>query len=157
MIVLDTNVISELFRRQPEARVVARLESLEVEVAITAITLAELFAGVRRLPDGRRKEELGKALSTTVEPYRGGHAVLPFDESCADAYAEILCERERVGLPIMTADAQIAAICRTHEAVCATRDTKAFAYTGIVLVDPWVAPRTGLSTRPFSKQAPASR
>lgn len=137
MIVLDTNVISELFRREPDAGVVAWLESLESDVAITAITLAELLAGVRRLPEGRRKSELDDAIAAAVEPYRGGHAVLPFDDSCADAYAEILYERERAGHPVTTADAQIAAICRVRGAVCATRNTKDFANTGIELIDPW--------------------
>jgi len=63
--------------------------------------------------------------------------MLPFDDSCAAAYAEILYERERAGLPIATADAQIAAICRTHGAVCATRNTKDFVRTGVELIDPW--------------------
>ncbi|SEB35012.1 hypothetical protein SAMN04489806_3057 [Paramicrobacterium humi] len=139
MIVLDTNVISELFRREPDARVVSWLESLEDDVAITAITLAELFAGVRRMPDGRRKADLARAVSAAVEPYRGGHAVLPFDEACAVPYAEILLERERAGLPIATADAQIAAICRTLDAVCATRNTRDFAHTGVAVVDPWAS------------------
>lgn len=137
MIVLDTNVISEVFRREPDERVVAWLESLEDEVVITAVTLAELLAGVRRLPSGRRKAELESAVLEAIEPYRRGHAVLPFDESCAEAYAELLCERERAGLPISTADAQIAAICRTHDAACATRNIKDFARTGISIVDPW--------------------
>lgn len=138
MIVLDTNVVSELFRRAPDVGVVSWLESLEGDdVAITAVTLAELLAGVRRLPEGRRKSELATAVGAAVEPYRGGHAVLPFDDSCADAYAEILCERERVGLPIMTADAQIAAICRAHRAVCATRNVKDFVETGVEVIDPW--------------------
>ncbi len=136
MIVLDTNVISELFRRVPDPGVTAWLESLEGDVAITAITLAELFAGVRRLPEGRRKAELADAVTAAVEPYRG-HAVLPFDDSCADAYAEILHECERVGQPVATADAQIAAICRVRGAVCATRNTKDFVNTGIELIDPW--------------------
>jgi predicted nucleic acid-binding protein len=140
MIVLDTNVISEVLRQEPDERVLTWLESLDDEVAITAITLAELFAGVRRLPDDRRKAELEAAVSTAVALYRGGHAILPFDETCADAYAEILNERERVGHPIATADAQIAAICRAYGAVCATRNTKDFVHTGIVVVDPWTAP-----------------
>ena len=137
MIVLDTNVVSELFRREPDARVVAWLELLEGDVAITAVTLAELLAGVRRLPDGRRKSDLEAAVIAAVEPYRGSHAVLPFDDECAEPYAEILLERGRAGLPIATADAQIAAICRTHDAVCATRNTKDFVHTGIELIDPW--------------------
>ena len=137
MIVLDTNVISELFRREPDTGVVAWLESIDGEVAITAVTLAELFAGVRRLPDSRRKSDLEAAVIAAVEPYRGSHAVLPFDDACAEPYAEILFDRERAGLPIATADAQIAAICRTHDAACATRNTKDFVETGIDLIDPW--------------------
>ena len=137
MIVLDTNVVSELFRRHPDAGVVSWLESLDGDVAITAVTLAELLAGVRRLPEGSRKSELEAALTAAVEPYRGGHAVLPFDDSCAAVYADVLFERERAGLPISTADAQIAAICRVHGAVCATRNTNDFVMTGVELIDPW--------------------
>jgi predicted nucleic acid-binding protein len=137
MIVLDTNVVSELLRREPDASVIAWIESLDGEVAITAITLAELLAGVRRLPEGRRKSDLEAAVIAAVEPYRGSHAVLSFDDECAEAYAEVLFERERAGLPIATADAQIAAICSTNDAVCATRNTKDFVKTGIALIDPW--------------------
>lgn len=139
MIVLDTNVISEVLRREPDQRVVAWLESLNDEVAITAITLAELFAGVRRLPDGRRKASLEVAVSTAVEPYRNSQTVLPFDETCAEPYAEILYQREQMGLPIATADAQTAAICLAHDAACATRNIKDFADTGVKLIDPWAA------------------
>lgn len=137
MIVLDTNVVSELFRREPDAGVVAWVESLEGDVAITAITLAELLAGVRRLPEGRRRSGLETAVLAAVGPYRDGHAILPFDDSCAEAYAEVLLERERAGLPIATADAQIAAICRARGAVCATRNVKDFVHTGVEVVDPW--------------------
>lgn len=137
MIVLDTNVISEVFRPRPEARVVAWLESLTGEVAITAVTLAELMAGVRRLPDGRRKSDLSFRIDAAVAPYRGSRSVLPFDDTSAGPYAEILVAREAVGLPISTADAQIAAICRAHGATCATRNVKDFAHTGIELLDPW--------------------
>lgn len=69
MIVLDTNVISELFRREPDERVVAWLESLDDEVAITAVTLVERFAGVRRVPDGRRKAELEQSVLAAVTPW----------------------------------------------------------------------------------------
>ena len=137
MIVLDTNVISEVFRKAPETRVVEWLHSLDDEVAITAVTLAELIAGLRRMPDGQRKRELTQAVALAVEPYRGEGAILPFDASCVEAYAEVLHRRERMGLPISTADAQIAAICRTHEAVCATRNTRDFAETGVVVFNPW--------------------
>lgn len=139
MIVLDTNVISEIFRPSPEARVLDWLASLTGDVAITSVTLAELLAGLRRLPDGQRKEALTRRIETALEPYRGSRSVLPFDDLAADRYADVLVARESAGAPISTADAQIAAICRAHGATCATRNVKDFAHTGVELVDPWRA------------------
>jgi len=137
VIVLDTNVISEVFRPSPEVNVVEWLASLTGDVAITSVTLAELLAGVRRLPDGRRKAELRKHIESALEPYRGSRSVLPFDESAAGCYADVLAAREAAGAPISTADAQIAAICLAHDATCATRNIKDFAHTGVELIDPW--------------------
>ena len=139
MIVLDTNVISEIFRPEPELRVIAWLEALTCDVAITAVTLGELLAGVRRLPTGRRRSVLTATLETALEPYRETSAILPFDDRAAEQYAELHWTREKSGLPIHTADAQIAAICRVHGATCATRNTKDFAKTGVALINPWTA------------------
>lgn len=139
MIVLDTNVVSELFRPRPEAAVVAWLESLTGDVAITAITLAELLAGIRGLPDGRRKTALGAQVESALQPYRRTGAVLPFDDDAAEFYADVVVRRRQAGRPISTADAQIAAICRSRDAVCATRNTADFAHTGVALSDPWRA------------------
>lgn len=137
MIVLDTNVISEIFRPRPEPRVLAWLEALKDDVAITAVTLAELLAGVRRLPSGQRKTDLAVAIDRAIRPYRATRSVLAFDDAAAAEYAEILVKREHAGRPISMADAQIAAICRLHGATCATRNTKDFARTGVQVVNPW--------------------
>ncbi len=137
MIVLDTNVISEIFRPQPEPRVLAWLESLTDDVAITSITLAELLAVVRRLPEGRRKTDLEAAIQSAIQPYRDTRSLLAFDENAAAEYAEVFVLRERAGLPISTADAQIAAICRANRAVCATRNVKDFEATGVDVANPW--------------------
>ena len=137
MIVLDTNVVSEIFRPQPEPRVVAWLESLTDDVAITTVTLAQLLAGVRRLPDGRRKEELETVIEAAIEPYRGTRSLLAFDHDAADAYADVLIARDRAGLSISMAAAQIAAICRASGATCATRNVKDFRLTGVEVTDPW--------------------
>lgn len=137
MIVLDTNVISEVFRTSPDVRVVGWLKSLTGDVAITAVTLAELLAGVRRLPGGRRKVMLAARIDGALQPYQESRAILAFDGEAASRYVDILVVRERAGLPISTADAQIAAICRSHDAVCATRNTKDFVSTGVELVNPW--------------------
>ncbi|MCW1805704.1 type II toxin-antitoxin system VapC family toxin [Brachybacterium squillarum] len=137
MIVLDTNVISEIFRPSPEPRVVEWLVSLTGDVAITSITLAQLLAGVRRLPNGQRKDELAQRIDEAVAPYRGSRSVLAFDDDAAERYAEVLASREAAGAPVSTADAQIAAICLAHGATCATRNAKDFQHTGVELVDPW--------------------
>ncbi|GAA1456267.1 type II toxin-antitoxin system VapC family toxin [Nocardiopsis exhalans] len=137
MIVLDTNVISEIFRPAPEPRVLEWLTSLTDDVAITSITLAELLAGVRRLPDGRRKDVLATRIDEAIEPYRGSRSVLAFDDIAAERYADVLASRESAGAPISTADAQIAAICLAHDATCATRNVKDFAHTGVEIIDPW--------------------
>ena len=139
MIVLDTNVISEIFRPSPEPRVIEWLVSLTGDVAITSITLAELLAGVRSLPDGRRKDDLAQRIEQAVAPYRGSRSVLAFDADAAERYAEVLASREAAGAPVSTADAQIAAICLAHGATCATRNVKDFQHTGVELVDPWNA------------------
>jgi predicted nucleic acid-binding protein len=139
VIVLDTNVISEIFRPHPDARVVAWLETLTGDVAITAVTLAELLAGVRSIPAGKRKTVLGARIDAAIQPYRETKAILAFDDVAADHYAGIFIARKTAGLPTHAADAQIAAICRAHGAVCATRNTKDYAETGVELIDPWAA------------------
>ncbi len=139
MIVLDTNVISEFFRPHPDGNVIRWLQNLQEPAAITSVTLAELLAGVERLPEGRRKAELSNAISAAVAPYRSTRAVLPFSEEAAPRYAEILHRRERAGLPIATADAQIGAICLVNQATLATRNTKDFVATGVQVLNPWEA------------------
>lgn len=138
MIVLDTNVISEVFKPAPNPQVVTWLESLTGDVAITTITLAELLAGVRRLPAGRRKSTLTTRINVAMQPYRDTQALLPFDDAAADHLATIVVARELAGHPIALADAQIAAICRSRGASCATRNTKDFVGTEVDLVNPWM-------------------
>jgi toxin FitB len=137
VIVLDTNVISELTRQSPAPSVLHWLDSLAVaEIATTAITAAELLYGVARLQDGRRKTELAAAVDGLLnEDFQG--RVLPFGEPAARRYADIVSGRERLGRPIGVADAQIAAICRNIGATLATRNTDDFAETGIELINPW--------------------
>jgi predicted nucleic acid-binding protein len=137
VIVLDTNVISELARPVPDPGVLSWLDALEVaELATTAITAAELRYDVARLPDGDRKRELAVVIrGILTEDFHG--RVLPFDERASVRYAEIVSRRERIGRPIGPAAAQIAAICRNLGAILATRNTADFEETGIELIDPW--------------------
>jgi predicted nucleic acid-binding protein len=137
VILLDTNVLSELIRAEPDKAVTEWLDSLDAAtVATTAITAAELLYGVARLPTGRRKERLGEAIHGLIEEDFEGR-VEPFDATAANHYAELLSDRERAGRPISAADAQIAAICRKLGATLATRNTSDFEVTGIDLLDPW--------------------
>jgi toxin FitB len=137
VIVLDTNVISELTRQAPTPGVMSWLDSLPAtDVAITAITAAEMLYGVARLLGGRRKTELAAAVGGLLsDDFRD--RVLAFDEPAARRYADIVTAGERAGRPIGAADAQIAAICQATNAALATRNTDDFAGTGIELINPW--------------------
>jgi predicted nucleic acid-binding protein len=139
VIVLDTNVVSELMRKAPEVRVVRYVDRFSAsDVLVTAVTAAELMYGVALLPDGRRKRELhikvGGLLTEDFEDQ-----ILPFDARAATHYAEIVASRERGGRPISMADAQIAAICRNWSAALATRNVDDFVATGVDAVNPWDA------------------
>lgn len=137
MIVLDTNVLSELIRPEPNEKVTIWLDSLSpTEVATTAITAAELLYGVHRLPAGRRKQQLAEAVHGLIKEDLNGRIEV-FDAAAAEHYAAIVSQREASGQPISMADGQIAAICRVRRATLATRNTSDFEETGIELVDPW--------------------
>ena len=137
MIVLDTNVVSELMRNLPNERVANWVDQHPAsDVFLTAVTAAELQYGVERLPDGRRKSVLMvKVAELLADDFHG--QILPFGSMAAAYYAEISAARERGGHPISMADAQIAAICRHHKADLATRNTKDFVDTGIRVLNPW--------------------
>jgi predicted nucleic acid-binding protein len=137
MILLDTNVLSELIRPEPDEGVTGWLDSLDAAaVATTAITTAELLYGAARLPAGQRKERLREAIRGLIEEDLDGR-VEPFDVTAAAHYATLVSDRETAGRPISMADAQIAAICRKLGAKLATRNTGDFQDTGIDLLDPW--------------------
>ena len=140
MIILDTNVVSELIRAAPDHGVRAWVNSLpSTQVATTAVTAAELYYGVARLPAGQRRQQLAVAVSGLLNDVLRGR-IAPFDERSARRYADVITGRERAGRPIGVPDAQIAAICRELGAVLATRNINDFEETGVELVDPW---RTG--------------
>lgn len=136
MIVVDTNVVSELMRPSPSAEVVAWVRSRHGgDLYTTSITLAEILHGIGRLPDGRRQAVLRDTAAEVFATF--GDQVLGFDADAAVHYADVVRGRDRLGLPIDGFDAQIAAICRAHDAMLATRNTKDFAHTGVGLIDPW--------------------
>lgn len=136
MIVLDTNVVSELMRPSPATQVVTWLRRQEGgSLRTTAITVAEIRFGLARLPAGRRATELQRLADDVLAKFPA--QVLPFDAGAAALYGGLAAERERAGRPIDALDAQIAAICRLRTASLATRNAKDFVHTGVDLVDPW--------------------
>lgn len=143
MIILDTNVLSELLRPQPDAQVQAWLAAQDgAEVYFTAVGEAELRLGVAILPAGKRRNALTQAIEGVLEEDLRGR-VLSFDQPAARAFALIAAERRAAGRPISQFDGQIAAIARAHQATVATRNTSDFSGCGIGLVDPWQARRLG--------------
>lgn len=138
MIVLDTNVTSELMKPSPHAGVQGWVRAHRSnELYTTSITLAEIRYGIERLPAGRRRDLLKVTADDVFATFED--QVLPFDANAAAGYPMIVTRRDRAGLPIEGFDAQIAAICHMHDATLATRNVKDFEKTGIELIDPWRA------------------
>lgn len=137
MIVLDTNVISELMRREPDPRVMAWMaEQPMAGVFTTTLTQAEIFYGLALLPEGRRRDALMAAARPMFEIDLAGR-VLSFDTDAALAYPDIAADRRKGGQPISQIDAQIAAIVRSRGARLATRNVSDFTDCGITVVNPW--------------------
>ena len=139
MIVLDTNVLSELMKPRPSPQVV-RWTTIQstASLYITSITQAEILHGILLLPNGKRRAALETAAVGMFSQEFGGR-ILPFDSDAARPYAEIASERSRAGRPISHFDAQIAAIARVHGAELATRNVDDFAGCGVTLINPWLA------------------
>ncbi|MCJ2058389.1 type II toxin-antitoxin system VapC family toxin [Methylobacterium sp. J-048] len=137
MILLDTNVVSEPLRHAPEARVIEWIDRQPLETLyLSAMTVAELRAGVTLLPVGKRRATLHEDLEGGVLPMFVGR-VLPFDLACTTAYAELLARVRKAGSGIETADACIAAVALANGLTVATRDTAPFAVAGLTVIDPW--------------------
>ena len=139
MILLDTNVLSELMKPAPESAVVRWLaEQPVLALFTTAITQAEILYGIELLPKGKRRAALISAVEVMFEDDFAGR-VLPFDSEAARIFPRIAAARRVTGKPVRQFDAQIAAIARSRGAAIATRNTDDFEDCGIVIVNPWVA------------------
>lgn len=136
MIVVDTNVISELMRPDPDLTVIAWVSGQPLgSLATTAINVAEIRVGLARLSDGARKV----ALSAAAEGVFSGltELIWSFDAHSAQEYAMVVAHRESIGRPISGFDAQIAAVCRSRGAAIATRNVDDFSDLGLEVIDPW--------------------
>ncbi len=140
MVILDTNVVSEMLRPAPDPAVICWLAGQDGgRVYLTAITEAELRFGVALIPAGRRRDVIAAAVDAIMrEDFLG--RILPFNSAAAAAYASIATDRWKMGRPISQSDAQIAAIARVHEATVATRNVPDFENCGVEIIDPWRTP-----------------
>lgn len=137
MIVLDTNVLSELIRPRPEPRVVEWLSGQARSMLFTtAVSRGEMLYGVLALPEGRRKQQLQEQVSAIFAADMAGR-VLPYDGDAADAHAELAAMRRLQGRPVGQSDAMIAGIARSRGASLATRNMRDFEGCGFTLIDPW--------------------
>lgn len=138
MIVIDTNVLSELLKREPDQNVKSWMSRQPMtSVFTTTVTQAEILYGVALLPDGKRKNKMMEAVQTLFSKRFMGR-ILPFDIEAAMDYAEIASLRRASGIPISQFDAQIAAITRTRGASLVTRNSDDFRDCGIKVINPWI-------------------
>ena len=137
MILLDTNIISEMMKNTPDANVIQWLDTQEVtELFITSITIAELSYGINSLPVGNRKQSLETAFTNTVkEAFK--HRILFFSDSAALFYGKIMSHRKKLGRPLSILDGQIAAIALSQTATLATRNIRDFSDCDLDLINPF--------------------
>lgn len=139
MIILDTNVLSELMRPVPAPTVVHWLATHPASrLFTTTITQAEILYGLEIMPKGKRRAELESAVEAMFEQDFADR-ILPFDADAARMFPRIAGSRRASGRPIAQFDAQIAAIARSRDAALATRNLEDFDHCGITLLNPWRA------------------
>ena len=137
MIILDTNVVSEIFKPKPDPAAAGWLMAQPKERCfLTAISKSELLFGLACMPDGRRKRDLADVMQAFFE-VELLTLVLAFEGSDAEHYADILASRKRLGRRIGELDAQIAAIARRRSYNVATRNVSDFEHCGVEIINPW--------------------
>ncbi len=137
MIILDTNVISELMREEPHPKVKEWISTQKpIHLGLNVITIAEIQRGLARLPKGKRRSMLETNFTNFVTEAFGGR-IFSFDEDVAYIYGDIAAKREKEGFNTDAVDLMIAAIAKSQNAGIATRNTKDFEGCGIKIVNPW--------------------
>jgi predicted nucleic acid-binding protein len=136
MIILDTNVVSEAMKPEPNPAVRAWLNNQSAETLyLPSVTLAEVLFGIHALPAGKRKNMLARAFDGLMELFDG--RVLPFDIEAAHHYAELAVTAKTNGRGFPTPDGYIAAIAAANGFTVATRDTSPFEAAGVKIINPW--------------------
>jgi predicted nucleic acid-binding protein len=138
MILLDTNVVSEAMKTEPDGSVRDWLDAQAAETLyLSSVTVAELMLGVGVLFKGSRREKLRVALDRVLELY--ADRILPFDTNAARHYADLAVKARAAGKGFPTPDGYIAAIAASRGFAVASRDTSAFTAAGLAVIDPWAA------------------
>jgi predicted nucleic acid-binding protein len=139
VIVLDTNVVSELMRPVPNPAVLAWVDAQsDRDLWLCSVVVSELLYGLARLPMGSPRAQLTQAFEAMLAEDFAGR-VLAFDLPAAVVYADLVSTREQQGQPLAMADAQIAATCLAHGARLATRNVRDFEGLGLSWVNPWTS------------------
>ena len=142
MIILDTNVISEPFKPKPDPAVMSWLDAQEPQTLyITTVSLAEMFAGVHKMPEGRRRADLHQLVENKIQSVFENR-ILAFDMPAAQAFGRVNADACAVGNPIAFADCAIAAIAAANGFILATRNVRDFKSTGVEIFNPWGAEPT---------------
>jgi predicted nucleic acid-binding protein len=125
MYLLDTNILSELMRSQANSNVIEWLDKqLEDDLYISSITIAEIKLGIALLPEGKKRSLLAESAHYMLQDFMDRR--LDFDALSAEKYANIVANCSKMGRPITTEDAQIAAICQVHQYILVTRNIRDF-------------------------------
>lgn len=137
MIVLDTNVISELWKADPDPSVLAWIDAQMVETLyLSTITIAELRFGLATMPEGKRRTIYQDRLEREVLPAFSGR-ILSFDLAASQAFAELMARAKQIGKIIGKADGYIAATAAARGMTVATRDISPFEAAGLNVINPW--------------------
>jgi predicted nucleic acid-binding protein len=137
MIILDTNVVSELMRPRPNQAVYNWVHQQDpLTLGLTVFTVAEIRHGIGRLPEGKKQTQLDQLFAHFLA-VNFPHEVFPFDEAAATLYADIAAQQEKNGIIKGSIDLMIAAIALMQKARLATRNVKDFRHCGIDFVNPW--------------------
>lgn len=137
MILLDTNVISEMMKAEPDAAVRAWLNAQAAETLyLSSVTLAELLFGIQNLPHGKRRDGLDFVLKAILDLFQG--RILPFDAQAARHYAELAVLAQKAGKGFPTPDGYIAAIAASRHYIVASRDTAPYEAANVRVINPWV-------------------
>jgi predicted nucleic acid-binding protein len=137
MLVLDTNVLSELLKPTPDEQIVSWIERQpRQQLFTTVVSRAEILYGILLLPNGQRRQKLADAAKAVFDEALADH-VLPFDNTAADHFAAIAARRKVEGKPISQFDAIIVSIAAAHSARLATRNVRDFEGCGVEIENPW--------------------